>query len=63
MLKIARVLSIFLLLPVVVHGQDKTTASKPNIVFFFTDDQTISTVGCYGNPVVKTPNIDRLASE
>lgn len=63
MLKIARVLSIFLLLPVVVHGQDKTTASKPNIVFFFTDDQTISTVGCYGNPVVKTPNIDRLARQ
>lgn len=36
-------------------------AKQPNIVFFFTDDQTISTLGCYGNPVVKTPNIDALA--
>ena len=23
---------------------------RPNIVFFFTDDQTTSTLGCYGNP-------------
>ena len=37
-------------------------AKKPNIVFFFTDDQTTSTLGCYGNPVVKTPNIDALAA-
>ena len=36
---------------------------KPNIVFFFADDQTTSTLGCYGNDVIKTPNIDRLARE
>ncbi|MBT5926310.1 MAG: sulfatase-like hydrolase/transferase [Verrucomicrobia bacterium] len=37
-------------------------AKQPSIVFFFTDDQTTSTLGCYGNPVVQTPNIDGLAS-
>ena len=37
-------------------------AQQPNIVFFFTDDQTTSTLGCYGDNVVKTPNIDGLAS-
>jgi arylsulfatase A-like enzyme len=31
-------------------------------VFFFTDDQTSSTLGCYGHPIVQTPNIDSLAS-
>ena len=36
---------------------------KPNIVFFFTDDQTSSVLGCYGHPLAKTPNIDKLASE
>ncbi|MCA9214594.1 MAG: sulfatase-like hydrolase/transferase [Planctomycetales bacterium] len=37
------------------------SAGRPNIVFFFADDQTTSTIGCYGNDVVKTPNIDALA--
>ena len=41
------------------NAQDK---KPPNIVFFFTDDQTTSTLGCYGNPIVKTPNIDGLAA-
>lgn len=36
-------------------------AERPNIVFFFTDDQTTSTLGCYGHPLVQTPNIDQLA--
>jgi len=37
-------------------------AAQPNIVFFFTDDQTSSTLGCYGHPIVQTPNIDTLAA-
>ncbi len=36
---------------------------RPNIVFFFTDDQSINTLGCYGNDVIKTPNIDKLAEQ
>ena len=34
----------------------------PNLVFFLTDDQTQTAVGCYGNPIIQTPNIDRLAA-
>jgi arylsulfatase A-like enzyme len=40
---------------------NSASADQPNIVFFFADDQTIDTLGCYGNEVVKTPNIDALA--
>lgn len=36
--------------------------SQPNIVFFFSDDQTSSSLACYGNPIAQTPNIDGLAA-
>ncbi len=35
---------------------------RPNIVFFLTDDQRNDTLGCAGHPIVKTPNVDELAS-
>ena len=34
-----------------------------NIVFIISDQHRYDVVGCYGNPVVETPNIDQLASE
>ncbi len=37
--------------------------TRPNIIFLLTDDQTVGTVGCYGNKDVITPNIDKLARE
>ncbi|MCC2669633.1 MAG: betC 4 [Armatimonadetes bacterium] len=36
-------------------------ANRPNVLFISVDDLRPE-LGCYGNPVVKTPNIDRLAS-
>lgn len=35
--------------------------NKPNIVVFIADDLGWEEIGAYGNPVVKTPNIDNLA--
>ena len=40
----------------------KSVGPKPNIVLIFTDDLGYGDLGCYGNTVTKTPNIDRLAS-
>ncbi len=37
--------------------------SRPNIIFLFTDDQAYDTLGIYGNPDVKTPNIDALGQQ
>lgn len=37
--------------------------ARPNLIFFFTDDQRHDTLGCAGHPVIKTPHIDRLAAE
>lgn len=36
---------------------------KPNIVIFISDDLNQQDIGCYGNPDVRTPNIDRLAAD
>lgn len=34
-----------------------------NYVWFCTDQQRYDTLGCYGNSVIHTPNLDRLAEE
>ena len=35
---------------------------RPNIVFLMSDDQATYSLGCYGTPGVKTPNLDDLAA-
>lgn len=37
--------------------------TKPNIIFIFSDQQSYDMLGCYGNKQIKTPNIDKLASQ
>jgi arylsulfatase A-like enzyme len=36
--------------------------SRPNILFLITDQQWAGALSCAGNPLVKTPNMDRLAA-
>ena len=36
--------------------------SRPNIVFYFSDQQRWDTLGCYGQPLRVTPNLDALAA-
>jgi arylsulfatase A-like enzyme len=36
--------------------------APPNILWICTDQQRWDTLGCYGNPFVRTPNLDRLAA-
>src|SRR6516225_9392075 len=38
-------------------------APRPNILFILIDDQGYGDMSCHGNPVLKTPNIDRLHDE
>jgi arylsulfatase A-like enzyme len=37
--------------------------SRPNILLLFTDQQRADTIGALGNPVIRTPNLDRLSRD
>lgn len=39
------------------------TTRRPNVVLFLADDLGYRDIGCYGNTVTRTPNIDSLAHE
>lgn len=38
-------------------------ADKPNVILILTDDQGYGDIAAHGNPVLKTPNMDKLHSE
>ena len=39
------------------------TLGQPNLLFILADNQPASLLGVYGNPDIRTPNIDQLAAE
>lgn len=46
-----------------ISGGRCLAAEKPNILFLLSDDHSYPYLGCYGNKDVRTPNLDRLASQ
>jgi len=61
--KISKLLFIISICTVCL-GCNKTTAQeKPNIIIMMADDLGYGDVGCFGNKIIETPNIDQLASD
>jgi len=54
--------TILLLAPLTALPAADAPSKKPNFVVIVADDHTYRAIG-YNNPVVKTPNLDKLASE
>jgi len=44
-------------------GADSPVRKRPNMILLMTDDQGYGDLGCHGNPVLKTPHLDRLYAE
>jgi len=40
---------------------DKDKRSQPNFIIIFADDMGYGDIGVFGNPTIKTPNLDRMA--
>jgi arylsulfatase A len=45
------------------QSAEPSAARKPNIIFILADDLGYREVGCYGQKLIQTPNINRLAAE
>lgn len=61
---ISHCLSLVLVVWMLVFGPSAAFASrKPNVIIVMTDDQGYGELSAHGNPVLKTPNLDRLSAE
>jgi len=61
-----RPLNLLLFLPVlaaVALATSFTQAATPNFIIIFADDQGYGDLSCFGSKTIKTPHIDRLATE
>jgi arylsulfatase len=54
------VASTFLLVALASGAPAATAASRPNVIVVLSDDQGYGDFSCTGNPVLKTPHLDRL---
>ncbi len=49
--------------PAILSGRTGDAARRPNILMILSDDHTAEFTGCYGNPAIRTPNLDRFAEQ
>lgn len=63
--KLTLLLGLAFILSAKGYSQTKpqsSSDSRPNIIFLLTDDQRWDAMGAMGNTILKTPNMDKLAS-
>ena len=47
----------------ILAGFEAPAATRPNILFLFSDDQRAETIHALGNPHIQTPNLDQLVAQ
>jgi arylsulfatase len=63
MTRFLSVMLVCLALPSTAAAAESLAGRKPNIIFLLTDDQGYGDVSAHDNPVLQTPNLDRLHAE
>ncbi len=53
------VAALMMFTPIITHAAD----GPPNIVIFLADDLGYGDLGCYGHPIIQTPNLDAFAKQ
>ena len=61
--KAGRVFSILIAASLSLAGDVVSARSKPNVIVILTDDQGYGDLGAHGHPFLKTPHLDKFASE
>ena len=54
---------LLIVIVTLLHSGLFAESKKYNVLFIISDDLTATALSCYGSPICKTPNIDKLASE
>ncbi len=60
---IALLLWILISVVPIIQLQAEFHTKRPNIIFLLADDMGYGDLGCFGSPVVRSPNLDKLATQ
>jgi N-acetylgalactosamine-6-sulfatase len=55
--------ALLLVVQIALHAAEAKTADRPNVIFILTDDQGWNDAHFAGHPYVKTPSLDKFASQ
>jgi arylsulfatase A-like enzyme len=56
-------LAVLLALLFLGSAAAQADTKRPNVLLLITDDQGHGDLGCHGNPIIRTPHLDRLAQQ
>lgn len=60
---IRKIFGTIVLVIILTHSSSTFSQQRPNVVFITADDLSANRLGCYGNKVIKTPELDAFARE